>query len=183
MTEEIKEITSADIRAAVAKAIATGNTLHVSGYQSSKGAMYDYTLKVPDNGHEFYLDLVRDSVRDLTEGKITRPLEIEPALWKEACAQQLISWNNTLIGNQAKRESHEKLNVIDGALVRDDGVVVLTNCEIINVHCLDEVKSAVNSKPLTLAKKKLAAMSPLSKLSPRLNLSPDKVHSVWVDET
>lgn len=176
-------ITKEALRDAITTAKAKNATLCIRGYKSSSGQILDYKLKIPEDSHEFYLGLVKESIQAMTDGKIPRPLGVEPSVWKEACMSKLVSWNKTINGEQEQRESHEKLAKVAGLLERDDGVIVLSNCELVESKLVKESDTTRQSKELTIAKQKVASMSPLSKLSPRLNLTPDKVEDVWVEDT
>lgn len=177
----MKKISFALIRTTVEEALTSGRPILIEGYKASDGAVRDYILRLQTNGHEFYLGLVKQALQYVSAGKVQPPEDVDKDTWNQGVMEQVLSWSRTMDNRQPARAKHEKLSSSEaGVVYRDDGVVVVQCAEK-----LSEVTHIPNPKVTmkalkTRVKEYLVSHTPLSSLSPRLNLSAEKIDNIRV---
>lgn len=154
-----------------------GDTLSIHGYVSSKGDVFDYTVRLlEDDG---YRRLIQESLdkRDLLTPPEDMNPETEMVDWQVALREQLESWKKSLEGGH-HRETRPLTK--EGAIWVDEtqpDVIILKN--LYCVECKPRQETVpVKSAAKTRFKNHIRAQCPIGNYLGQLNLKEGKFECV-----
>jgi hypothetical protein len=169
------------VREQIKKALLNKSPLMIEKYTSSSGGVSDYCVRfLPAGG---YMQLVRESVDAVEQGKLEKPVEFSLAVWHEAINEKLNSWRNTLTGNTKTRKFAAELQPHTDGFWFDPH---LGEDHIILRNLLCEDKSTVIEAPSaparrqadkTKAKEYIEKHTPVGGYIGQMNLYPGKFES------
>lgn len=179
----MEKVTADNLTAAAVKDIIetsqkTGRKIRLTGYLTSKGQIFDYTLEPCE-----YLELVESSLSKLDD--TVRPDTVDKESWMAALEELRVSLEKSLEGQHKQKTMTRELNSVSDHVSVDAqaaDMVVLRNMRALATVKVGgpDTPEAKSKTPVIAAKKLIEAQLPRSQYVGQLNLNRGKFTSLEI---